>query len=189
MTEKPSLPSFADIADLLSAVKSTFHPAEVHGLLCGHIAGTSGKMDHHIEKLVLGKKKNPEYREVLRQLYEISYHQMSEFSFEFTLLLPEDDSNINIRTEALGLWCQGFLTGLQQTNVPIQNREESDVTETINDFIEIAQVNYGDIADDDEDETAYFELLEYVRLGALLIFQDLKNANPEQLADENNSLH
>ena len=31
------------------------------------------------------------------------------------------------------------------------------------------------IIDDDEDETAYFELVEYVRLGVLLIFQELKN--------------
>src|SRR5579872_3137571 len=177
MTQNPSLPSYADIADLLVAAKSSFHPAEVHGLLCGHIAGTSGKMDNRLEKLVLGKNKNPEYREVLQQLYETSYHQISEFSFEFTLLLPADDSNINALTEALALWCQGFLTGLQQTNIPVQNREESDITETINDFIEIAQVNYGDIADDDEDETAYFELVEYVRLGALMIFQDLKSMN------------
>lgn len=189
MAQNSSLPTYMDLADLLSAAQSKLHPAEVHGLLCGHIAGTSGKIDERLEKLVLGKNKNLEYREALQQLYEISYHQMSEFSFEFTLLLPEDDSNINSRTEALGSWCQGFLIGLQQTNIPIQNREESDVTETINDFIEIAQVSYGDIADDDEDETAYFELMEYVRLGALMIFQDLKNANPEQSADENNSLH
>ena len=189
MTQNSQSPSYADVADLLSAAKSNFHPAEAHGLLCGFICASSGKMDNRFQKLILGKNKNPEYRELLQQLYEISYHQMSEFSFEFALLLPGDDSNINSRTEALGLWCQGFLTALKQANIPIQNREESDVTETINDFIEIAQVNYGDIADDDEDETAYFELVEYVRLGALLIFQDLNMPAPESNTDENNYLH
>jgi len=184
-----SLPDYEQIADMLIAAKSTFHPAEVHGLLCGHIIGTSGQADKSLQKLILGKNKNPEYHAELQQLYEISYHLMSEFSFEFTLLLPDDDSKINLRTEALGLWCQGFLTGLQQTNIPVQNREESDVTETINDFIEIAQVNYDDIADDDEDETAYFELVEYVRLGVLLIFNDLETGRPEKMSGENNQLH
>jgi len=178
MTQTPSLPSYTDIADLLAAAKSHFHPAQVHGLLCGYICATSGKMDSPWEKQVLGKNKDPASRELLQHLYEISYHQMSEFSFEFTLLLPEDNIDINLRTEALGLWCQGFLTGLEQSNIPLQNREASDVTETINDLIEIAQVNYGGITNNEEDETAYFELVEYVRLGILMIFQDLKTANP-----------
>ncbi len=146
-------------------------------------------MDHRLEKSILGKNKNPKYRESLQQLYEISYHQMSEFSFEFALLLPDDDININARTEALSLWCQGFLTGLKKSNVPIENREESDVTETINDILEIAQVKYGDIAEDDEDETAYFELIEYVRLGVLMIFQDLKNNSDENTGENNDTYH
>ncbi len=185
----PALPSYTDVAELLAAAKSSFHPAEVHGLFCGYICATSGKIDHHWEKLVLGNVKSPEYRELLQQLYEMSYHQMSEFSFEFTLLLPGDNTDINSRTEALGLWCQGFLTGLEQSKIPLQNREPSDVTETLNDLIEIAQVTYGDIADNEEDETAYFELVEYVRLGVLLVFQDLKSGNPNHATDENNHLH
>src|SRR5438105_1107498 len=108
MTQNPALPHYSDIADLLKSAQSSFHPAEVHGLFCGYICATSGKNNQKFEKLVLGKSKNPEYRELLQQLYEISYHQMSEFSFEFALLLPDDSSDINTRTEALSLWCQGF---------------------------------------------------------------------------------
>ncbi|HSW93890.1 MAG TPA: UPF0149 family protein [Gammaproteobacteria bacterium] len=185
----PDFANYNDIADILLAAKSPLQPAEMHGLLCGHIAGTAGQMDAALQKLILGKNKNQEYRTALQQLYEMSYHQMSEFSFEFTLLLPDDDSDINTRTEALGLWCQGFLTGLKQTNVPVEQREESDVTETINDFIEIGQVNYGDMADNEEDETAYFELVEYVRLGALLIFNELNTSDPQKSVDEKNQLH
>ncbi len=189
MTQSSDLPTYSDMADLLSLAKSKWHPSEVHGLFCGYLSATAGEMDNHLEKRILGKNKNPAFRESLQQLYETSYHQLSEFSFEFTLLLPDDGVDIHIRTEALGLWCQGFLTGLQQGNVPIERREESDVTETINDMIEIAQVNYDDIADDEEDETAYFELVEYVRLGALLIFNELNKTNPTPASEENNNLH
>lgn len=189
MNQIPAQPSYTEIADALANTHSTFDAAQVHGLFCGYICATSGKMDTRWEKTVLGKTKNPASRELLQQLYEVSYHQMSEFSFEFSLVLPEDDTDINTRTEALGLWCQGFLSGLEQCQVPLKNREDSDVTETLNDIIEIAQVNYGDIAENEEDETAYFELVEYVRLGALMIFQDLKAANPNQTSDESNQLH
>ncbi len=189
MTQIPSLPSYTEIANLLLNAHTSFTPSQIHGLFCGYICATSGKIDNRWEKIVLGKNKNDECRELLQQLYETSYHQMSEFSFEFSLILPNDDVDINARTEALGLWCQGFLSGLEQCQIPLQNREESDVTETLNDIIEIAQVNFGDIADDDEDETAYFELVEYVRLGALMIFQDLKVADPKNISNENNQLH
>ncbi len=189
MNQIPSLPSYTEIADLLAEAHTTFTPSQVHGLFCGYICATSGKVDSRWEKIVFGKNKHAECRELLQEIYETSYHQMSEFSFEFTLILPSDDTDINVRTEALGLWCQGFLSGLEQCQIPLQNREESDVTDTLNDIIEIAQVNFGDIADDDEDETAYFELMEYVRLGTLLIFQDLKIANPSNTSDENNQLH
>lgn len=181
-----ALPSYSDIADVLANAKSNFSPSQVHGLFCGYICGKGDKIDHQWEKLVLGKNSNLEARELLLQLYEISYHQMSEFSFEFTLILPDDETDINIRTEALGLWCQGFLSGLEQCDIPLKNREPSDVTETLNDLVEIAQVNYGDIASDDEDENAYFELAEYVRLSTLLVFHDLKAVNPRE---ENNLLH
>jgi uncharacterized protein YgfB (UPF0149 family) len=190
MTQIPALPSYNEIADALVNVNPILSPAEVHGLFCGYITATGGAVDNRWEKFVLGKNKDETSRELLQQLYETSYHQMSEFSFEFSLLLPDDDSDINIRTEALGSWCQGFLSALQQCEIPIKNREESDVTETLNDIIEIAQVNYGDIVDDDEDETAYFELVEYVRLGALLIFHDMKSTTPNQPSNnDDNVLH
>src|SRR5438445_13688035 len=121
MRQTQGLPDYTDIADLLLDAKSDFHPSEVHGLLCGYISATSGKIDNSWEKIILGKNKNLAYRELLQQLYEISYHQMSEFSFEFTLLLPDDDNNLNLRTEALGSWCQGFLTALKQCNIPVEN--------------------------------------------------------------------
>jgi uncharacterized protein len=190
MKEIPPLPSYGELATALTEAKTNANAAQIHGLFCGYISATSGKMDKQWEKTVFGNKKiQPACRELLVQLYEISYHQMSEFSFEFSLLLPDDDTNINFRTENLGLWCQGFLTGLEQSDVPLKNRDASELTEALDDIVEVAQVNFGDIADDDEDETAYFELVEYVRLAALMIFQELKSSNPNNTSDESNLLH
>jgi uncharacterized protein YgfB (UPF0149 family) len=175
-------PSYADVNAALISTGSAFQAADAHGLLCGIICATSGRVDSW-EKLLLGPTDNAHGIEVLHELYESSYHQMSEFSFEFSLLLPSDDEDINWRTEALGLWCQGFLTGLEQAETPVQQHASLEVTDALNDIIEIAQVSYGDIPGSDEDETAYYELEEYVRLIALMLFHELK-ASPDDIPNE-----
>lgn len=182
------LPTYNDVANALNKTAGNFDAAQTHGLMCGLICATSGKADTRWENLILGEKKNPEAHEVLLELYETSYHQMSEFSFEFSLLLPDDSVDINVRTEALGLWCQGFITGLEQGNIAVDKQPPGDVSDALNDIIEISQVSYGDLTDDDEDETAYFELVEYVRLAIIMIFYELRAGNIPETA-EDNSLH
>lgn len=189
MNTSSSLPNYAEITEALKKTPANYNASQVHGLMCGLICANSGKPDRQWESLLFGTTKDKQAVDVLLQLYETSYHQMSEFSFEFALLLPEDTLDINQRAEALGLWCQGFLTGLEQSKIPLENRPASEITEAIDDLIEISQVNYGDIATSDEDETAYFELVEYVRLAALMIFHELKSPSSPSNPSENNLLH
>lgn len=176
MTIISSLPSYSELADALEKTKSTFNAAQVHGLLCGLICASAGDFDKGAwQKRILGTKKNRQSVELLQQLQETSYHQMTDFSFEFSLILPEDSIDINARTEALGLWCQGFLTGLDKSAKQIKQHGSEEMQDALNDIIEIAKVNYGDLTDNDEDEAAYFELVEYVRLAALMIFHEMKS--------------
>jgi len=186
MSYTTQLPSYTELTEALQKTQSEFDAAQVHGLLCGFICGTSGELDAQWEKLVAGSKKNSNTHVLLQELYETSYHQLSEFSFEFSLLLPDDGNDINTRTESLGLWCQGFLAGLRQANVQIENREPSEMTEALDDIIEIAQVSYGDISENEDDESAYFELLEYVRLAVLMIYHELKSDNLPADTDQEN---
>lgn len=168
------LPTYTEVKSVLKKPSEIFHPSEVHGVLCGILCGSSNKNNKSWETLPFVNSKDKKNYTVIQQLYEKSYDQLNEFSFEFALLLPKDNLNINKRAEALGLWCQGFITGLDHERVEIKHREPSEVTEAINDLIEISKVNYGEITENEEDETAYFELVEYVRLAVLMIFQELK---------------
>jgi uncharacterized protein len=187
MTSTPSLPDYQDITKILEHAHSQFDASQVHGLFCGLICAEPGLAEPiSWEKLLFRSEQKPNNMGSLYELYETSYHLLSEFSFEFSLLLPTDTLDINARAESLGLWCQGFLTGLEQGKIPLKKREASDVTDALNDIIQIAEVSFGDIVENDEDETAYFELVEYVRLSVLMIFQDLKVERPR---DEDNILH
>ncbi len=192
MTNILSLPSYKSITDALDKASIQFDAAQIHGLFCGLVCGETGAPEKDLWKQIVFDKKSkiPKDLSQLEQLYEISYHLLFQFSFEFNLVLPDDSEDINQRTEALGLWCQGFLAGLSQWHVPITNREPSDVTDALTDIVEIAQVGFGDIAKNDEEESAYFELAEHVRLNVLMIFQELKSESHEgDQSEENNLLH
>ncbi len=173
-----SLPNYAELTTLLNKIQPGLHPAEAHGLLCGYLCFTSKpeKLDAQLEKFFLSGKKNKEARAILLQLYETSHHSLKQFSFDFNLILPDDDTDINVRAEALSLWCQGFLTGLAQSPTSLQNHPVNEVVEALNDLTEIAQLHFGNISPNEEDETAYVELTEYVRLSALLIFNELQSS-------------
>ncbi len=189
MNQTVTLPSYADTTEALQNMESDIPSAEAHGLLCGIICTTRGKIDMGWEKLLSGAQKNQQSVELLRQLYGVSFQQLTDFSLDFALLLPNDEADINERAEALGIWCQGFLTGLQQNPQIIEDSASPEVTEALNDITEIAQINYGDITDTDEDEKAYLELVEYVRLAVLMLYQEFNANMQSDEASESNALH
>lgn len=189
MSQEPTLPSYTELTSILQNIQPNCDVSQIHGLLCGYICATAGDVMDFWNNVFPGVKKSRKGEEILKELYESTYHHLSEFSFEFTLMLPDDDSDINVRAESLGLWCQGFLTGLEQSNISVLTLTNAELKEALDDIIEIAQLTFGDIATNEEDEFAYFELLEYVRLSALMIFHELKNDTLEHDISENDLLH
>lgn len=189
MSTTPSAPTYLEVTQALNQLQSPYSAAEVHGLMSGLMCTPNEQLGAW-QPLLMSQTEDPNAMESLEKLYEITSHQLSEFSFEFTLLLPEDSRDINERAEALGLWCQGFLIGLEKLGLSLKTREPSDTTEAINDLINIAQINFGDIVENDEDETAYFELVEYVRLAVLMIYHEFcLSASSHFKREKNDLLH
>lgn len=189
MDQHSSLPSYIELTNIFQKIQANSQTAQIHGMLCGYICATTGGEADFWEEIFPNAKKNRKGHEILKQIYETTYHQLSEFSFEFNLLLPDDQVDINARAEALGLWCQGFLTALEQLHVSIQSRPQDEVKEALDDLIEIAKINFGDIATNEEDEAAYFELVEYVRLTVLMIFHELKTDRSQEGLSEDTLQH
>lgn len=183
-----TLPTFVEMSHALNKTSLKLHPSQVHGLICGILCGNPTNKTAW-EKLITGGKETPKTHEVLQALYEISKKQLSEFLFDFQLILPSDSEDLPIRAEALTLSCQGFLTGLKLSQIPIEDRQPGEVTEAINDLIEIAKMNYEDVVASEEDEVAYVELVEYVRMAFILIYQDLHETEETAKETSNNHLH
>lgn len=168
-----SLPSYAELSRALSHTNLKLHASQVHGLVCGLLSGNP-KTTSAWEELVTGGKETPKAHELLQSLYDQSAKQLGEMLFEFQLLLPSDEDELPHRAEALTLWCQGFLTGLKMAEVQIVGRKPSELTEAIDDMIEIAKMNYEQVVASEEDEAAYTELVEYVRMAVILIYEELR---------------
>lgn len=175
-----SLPVFDDVTTALGQTELKLHASQVHGLITGVLCGNINQLTDW-EELVMGETLTGDTRTTMQTLYDGSAAQLADFLFEFQLLLPDDEQPLPERAEALGVWCQGFLTGLKAGGVPILNREPDELTDAINDLIEIAKMNYDEVETNEEDEAAYVELVEYVRVAVIFIYQDLREIDlPEQ---------
>jgi uncharacterized protein len=185
--KKQAMPTYREIHQSLSKTALKLHASQVHGLICGILCGNA-KSEAAWEALVTGGETLPKTHDLLQALYDASAKQLSDFLFELQLLLPADSEVLSARAEALTLWCQGFLTGLKLVQVPIMDREPSEMTEAINDMIAIAKMNYEDVVANEEDEGAYAELVEYVRIAAIYIYQDRHDTDAIQ-GDPNAANH
>jgi hypothetical protein len=89
--------------------------------------------------------------------------------FDFHPLLPDEDTPIIDRVSALGEWCHGFLNGFAMAQDVEFALEDRDSRELIENFTRICQLEVSDNPDEG-DEKALFELVEYVRMGAIFIY-------------------
>ena len=110
----------------------------------------------------------------LRQLYAETQQNLYEGQMAFQPFLPHDDAPLVDRTDALALWCQGFLYGLS-IGRGVAGQTSDDVREAIEDLAQIARAGVSDESDED-DEVAYVELVEFLRVSAQLIFEELNLA-------------
>ncbi|WP_335903484.1 UPF0149 family protein [Shewanella algae] len=170
------------------------HPVEVHGALVGLICG--GVTQHEqawyqplLELMNDGQRLPDELTQLITELFGDTVNRLQDPDFGFTLLLPEEEEPLTVRVEALSLWTQSFLTGIAIIQ-PGLNQASEDVREVIKDLAEIAQVEF-DVADDDESESAYLELLEFVRMAAILCYSEFGPELPDLDAEtpDNNTLH
>jgi yecA family protein len=173
MMKPTNMPEYNEITSALAHTELKLHASQVHGLISGVLCGDL-EANREWEELVMGEKLTDQTRPILQSLYENTKSKLADFLFEFQLLIPVDEDELPLRAEALGVWCQGFLTGLQATGVAVTDREPGELTEAIQDLVEIAKMNYDEVEVNEEDEAAYEELVEYVRVAVIFIYQDLR---------------
>lgn len=151
--------------------------SEIHGVLCGMLCVGPLEGKAWLGRMMAEQYAGlcPEDQDTLLELFAATVAQFADSGLAFSPRLPGDEAPLVERADALGLWCQGFLFGLALGG--LQNSLMSpEVREFVNDIAHIAQVDFAAGAADEGEERAYAELLEYVRMGVLLVYQELRLA-------------
>ena len=165
------LPLPEDVARAERALGVVLPVAELHGALCGWLAG-GGAADADWLAKILADPAQPAVPagSALDRLREASVAQFEDRDFGFELLLPGAEASLGERSGALFDWCRGFLGGFglaSGANPPLS--EES--REALADIARLAGASAQDEGDE-EDEDALAEIEEFVRVAALLLHGD-----------------
>ena len=166
---------FEDFEDVLATAGSLADAAEAHGSLCGALCCMSPYTltDWVNEILPDGVRLAAESAAMIEWVFTATSTSFGEQGMEFEPLLPDDESPLNGRADALALWCTGFLYGLGTGHISDLEALNGDVGEIVRDFTEISRAS-GDAADADEaNEQAYAELVEFIRVAAQVVFEEL----------------
>ena len=185
--------TFDEFCDLLLPLGSLGSPAELHGFMCGKICGGARlSQDECIQQawdlLDVTDKPDASSNDQVISLYDATLKDLSSGDYSLQLFLPDDDTEIAVRTQALGQWAQGFLLGFGAAGIDPNAQFSSDLAAALRDLAYITQVTSdsdGSFNQEDDQEADYFELTEYVRIVALTFYAehntDNNDKNPKQL--------
>lgn len=163
----------------LSQLLTSFDPAELHGLLCGLLCTRVNPdrdqwLRHAREALAEDSEFSPIADELLGQLFDESIARIDNLDEPVAPVLPDDDTPLRQRVNALGGWCQGLLYGLGLGEIERGDRLSEESQEFLRDVADIAQIGFDTDEEDEADENAYAEVVEYLRVGLLMIQQDIE---------------
>ena len=160
---------------------ATWDAGQAHGLLCSRLAilGTDagiGWLDQVLEGSNPDDALRRECESMLDALYAFTHRQLAERQSEFEPLLPDDSDSTMVRADAIARWCEGFLHGLVSGSPDerLKERLASDpLSDIIKDMLQITRATVDEDLDDETNESAYEELVEYLRVAAQLTYEEL----------------
>lgn len=164
------MPGYNALASVLTQQGVAMTPAEMHGLISGLICGGSGdRWQTQVHDLTNeGIAWSQTLAQPLQQLHDATSNALEDDGFLFQLYLPEDDDiSVFDRADALAGWVNHFLLGLGVTQ-PKLDKVKGETGEAIDDLRTIAQLGYDEDEDQEELEQSLEEVVEYVRVAALL---------------------
>jgi uncharacterized protein YgfB (UPF0149 family) len=171
------------IESLFGSANIMASAAEIHGTICGAACGTDAPPAEYWAEALLDEANMPAalYRECLDLLSTLSARFARDLDSEelaFVMWLPDDAASLAARVEALGQWCRGFLFGLG-TAAPADASLSPEGREFLADLARISRVDCRIPRAAESDERAYVELVEYVRVGALLLRAERRSRERE----------
>jgi yecA family protein len=182
---------FENLTALMERHNILASAAEVQGIFCGMLGGgmpleSQDWLEPIADFIHQGEELPKDVQEEFKRLYDLTCQQLVESDFALVLCMPDDASPINDRGQALLGWVQGFMLGFGLHQDDLTGCSD-DVKEALEDFAEIARMDE-EMTEGEDSEKALFEVLEYVRVTAMLCFNEL-GKSPEQQQNQPKTVH
>ena len=177
------LPDYQQAQLLLEKNEIFVTPAEAHGVISGLLAcGLNIEAKEYLGLLSDVFNDGQSFSHDLKEFFAVIYKQVvasfNDEEFQFDLFLPSDDETLVDQANGLVSWVAGFMLGfgLKQKDYGTLS---ADVKEVISDFSEITRLDTM-FDETEEDSQALHEVIEYVRVSALLCLQSLAKSKHQQ---------
>ena len=184
--------SYDEFERVLRQARALQEPAEAHGTLAGALCSSReyGLIEWLHEILPEDSPDEDALQgSVLQNVYDAMVRTLSGVESDFEPLLPDDDAPLSERADALSLWCQGFLYGLGSGAAADPAQVSNEAGEIIRDLTEITHVGVDAGEENEENEIAFAEVVEFVRVGVQLLFVEFAPARGQEPAPGAASLH
>lgn len=181
-TELPQL-NHQDLAELFQALGSGQSPTAIHGslsgvLAAGHRLSKTDWLEWVMDQLGPVDPLTENQNIMLLAFYVSTVKALEDSGLSFKPLLPDDDSPMTLRLEALSDWCGCFIGAFGTVGVLAEGKEiPQEVEEILEDLAAIAQI---DTESDDsaEAEEDYIAVSEHVRMAALSLYLEYNKTTP-----------
>ena len=168
-----------DLDIALQDADADYNVAEAQAIACGLLVVNIASDKLQWVQLIFGDingENDKQYKAIklCGELFESIKAQLQDSALGFDLLLPEDDESLQGRVTALQQWSAGFILGISMAGLNDHSKLPDDTRELLADITEIGKVGEFDLENEEESEEALAEINEYVRMGVLLINEELQ---------------
>jgi len=174
---------FEEFVSKAGFTDTIFSPVEMHGILAGLLVVDGAVSEEDYIDCVSGDQQATiigTASDALRELHKDTRKLLGSDEFTFQPLLPDDEYSLVERLNAASAWARGFIVGLARQGVSADKIVAVEVSQFIHDLTEISNSEY-ETEDSEEAELIYVELVEYLRMGALLLQEELQPQVSAQL--------
>jgi len=149
--------------------------AELQGALCGLLCmdAEANRANWH-KKIFGGYAPSEDDLIDLTILFDDTIQALNSLDFDLKLDLADDSASLPSRLASMTNWCQGLIFGLGVSGLTDETELSTESREYIVDVINISQIREADLDENEEDESNFEELVEYLRMGLFLLHGELQ---------------
>lgn len=166
--------AYAEVTRALAAGESAVPAAEAHGCLCGALClRPDYSLAEWYDEILPEAPAAGAAGEPFATLFQECRDLLASDGMEFEPLLPDDEESLAERVAALAAWCQGFLYGFGASGTAARVKLPETVQEVLADLAQISQAGAVGAEGLDVEESAYVELVEFLRAAVQIVYEDL----------------